>query len=220
MTEPSKAAVAKVLLQRHGQTFAEELEIDVEENSPSALFRLLCAALLMSARISNRIAVQATKALADQGWTTPEALGEAGWEARARALKESGYARYDERTSTMLGDTVTLLLERYQGDLRNLRTAAERDPRRAHKLLKEFKGIGDVGANIFLREVQVAWDELFPFADQRTLEQAAELGLPGDVDALVNLAGKEDFPRLVAAVIRTRLARDQEDVLAEARTID
>src|SRR4051794_28472953 len=43
----------RALLDRHGRTFADELGIDVAKNTPAALFRLLCAATLMSARISS-----------------------------------------------------------------------------------------------------------------------------------------------------------------------
>lgn len=72
----------------------------------------------------------------------------------------------------MLGDTAQLLVDKYDGDLRQLRDAAERDPKREHQLLMEFKGIGQVGGNIFLREVQTLWDEVFPVADDSLLETA------------------------------------------------
>lgn len=217
MTKDKDRAVANALLARHGRTFAEELDIDVQSNTPSAIFRLLVAALLFSARISAQLAMQAARALSDQGWTTPEKMAAASWEQRTQILNESGYARYDERTSSMLGDTAQLILDRYQGDLRNLREAAGRDPDEERRLLKEFKGIGDVGVDIFFREVQVAWEELFPFADERARQNAKDLGLPGDPNVLLEIAGKEDFPKLVAALVRVGLAGDEEQVLEEAQ---
>ncbi|HEX6384836.1 MAG TPA: hypothetical protein VF177_09215 [Anaerolineae bacterium] len=217
MSKVSKQTIAAALLERHGHTFADQLGIKVADNTPSALFRLLCAALLFSARIRWHIALKAAQALADKGWTTAAKMASSTWEERARTLNEAGYARYDERTSTMLGDTAQMLLDRYDGDLRNLRDEASRDPENERKRLKAFKGIGDVGADIFFREVQVAWDELFPFADERALETAQELGLPGDAAALVQLVGDKDFPRLVAALIRVRLEDDVDELLAEAR---
>ena len=45
----------------------------------------------------------------------------ATWQQRVNALGRGGYRRYDERTSTMLGDGAALLLDRYAGDLRRLR---------------------------------------------------------------------------------------------------
>lgn len=62
---------------------------------------------------------------------------------RVKTLNESGYARYDERTSSMLGDTCETLLDRHGGDLRNLREGAERGPRQERELLKDLAGKKD-----------------------------------------------------------------------------
>lgn len=217
MAKPSEREIVRVLIERHGRTFAQELGIPVENNTPSPLFRLLCASLLFSARIGAQIAAKAAEALAERGWTTPEKMADSTWEERAGTLNEAGYARYDERTSTMLGDSAQQLLDRYGGDLRKLREEAGREPERERELLKEFKGIGDVGADIFFREAQVAWGELFPFADRRALEGARKLELGDDTGALVGLVGEEDFPRFVAALVRVRLEGDHDEVLEEAR---
>src|SRR5919109_4277130 len=168
----SQQATVRALLDRHGRTYAEELKIDVAKGTPSALFRLLCAAMLMSARIGSPIAVEAARNLVRRGWRSPKKLAESTWEQRGKALNEAGYTRYQERTATMLGDLTEHLLARYDGDLRKLRDEAGRDPKAERRLLKEFKGLGDVGVDIFFREGQVAWGELVPFADRRALEAA------------------------------------------------
>ncbi|MDX6752272.1 hypothetical protein SH611_20905 [Geminicoccaceae bacterium 1502E] len=211
-----RKAVVRVLLERHGRPYAEELGIDLARNTPSPLFRWLVASLLLSARISGRIALAAAAALSRAGWRTPRRMAEAGWEARVRVLNRSGYARYDESTSRMLGDSCALLLDRYGGDLRRLREAAGRDPARERELLKEFKGIGEVGADIFFREIQPCWEEHFPFADKRALGAAAVLGLGDDAAALAGLVPRKDFPRLVTALVRTDLEGDAKDVLEAA----
>lgn len=218
MAKPTQKDIMEALLERHGRTFASELGIDVERNTPSPLFRLLCASLLFSTRISADIAVSAGGALADSGWTTAEKMADSTWEERVKTLNEAGYARYDERTSTMLGDTAETLLELYNGDLRNLREEAERDPGQERRLLKEFKGIGDVGVDIFFREVQVAWEELFPFADKKALQGAQKLGLNDEAGALARLSGDEAFSKLVAALVRVQLEGDQDEVLAQAKS--
>jgi len=205
------------LLDRHGQTFADELGIDVAKNTPAELFRLLCASTLMSARIGSQIAVEAARNLAKRGWRSPQKLAESTWEQRVNALNEAGYARYQERTATMLGDVTEHLLERYGGDLRKLRAEAEREPTAERKLLKEFKGLGDVGVDIFFREVQVAWDELHPFADRRALDAAGRLKLPKDAGKLAALVGQKDYPRLVAALVRVELDDDFDAVRETAR---
>lgn len=206
----------RALLDRHGRTYAEQLGIDAAKGTPSPLFRLLCAAMLMSARIDAEIAVDAARNLAKRGWRSPAKLAESTWEQRVKALNEAGYARYQERTATMLGELADHLLERWGGDLRKLRDAADRDPKTERKLLKEFKGMGDVGVDIFFREVQAAWDELAPFADRRALDAARRLKLPGDPDKLARLASKRDFPRLVAALVRTELDDDYNEIRAAA----
>ncbi len=203
--------LVKRLLDGQGRTYAQELGIRLERGTPSPLFRWLCASLLLSARIRADMALEAARALAREGWRTPQALARTSWEERTRVLNKAGYARYDESTSRMLGDTTALLIERYEGDLRKLRAAARHDPEEERRLLKDFKGIGDVGVDIFFREVQVAWDELFPFADRRALARAGKLGLPDRAGALAKLVPRDDFPRLVAALVRVDLGASLEE---------
>jgi hypothetical protein len=59
---------------------------------------------------------------------------------------------------------------------------------------------------------------LQPFADQRTLKAAGELGLPEDPKALARAAGTNQLPRLGAPLVRMTLAADADAVLAEAET--
>ena len=202
MTGQTQKDIAAELMERHGPSLAGELGLDLAGNTPSALFRFLCASLLLSARISSDIAMRAADALAEAGWTTPAKLADSTWRERADVLNEAGYARFDEKTSTMLGDLADKLLDEYGGDLRSLRQAAGRDPAEERRLLKDFKGIGDLGADIFCREVQVAWEELYPFADARALAAAAGLGLPEKAEDLAALVARDAFPRLLAAVMR------------------
>jgi hypothetical protein len=136
------------------------------------------------------------------------------WAQRVEALDEGGYVRYDERTATTLDQDARMVLEKYRGDLRRLREDAGRDPQSERTLLKEFKGIGDVGADIFLRDVQAAWPELFPFADERVLASAEKLGLPRNAKELAALVrGRRAFARLVAALVWVELERRHEEVL-------
>ena len=208
------------LLDRYGQTYAAELGIDIEKNTPSPLFMLLCASLLYSARIRADAATQALKALFAEGWTTPQKMADTTWEQRVKVLNANGYARYDESTSRMLGDTVDLLLSEYDGDLRKLREAAERKPSKERRLLKGFTGIGDVGVNIFFREAQLAWPELYPFADKAALTAAKRLGLGETTESLAGMVDREDFPRLVAALVRVHLAKAYDDIAAVAAPQD
>ncbi len=212
----ARAKVVDALLKDHGRTYCEELGIDIQKGTPSPLFRWLVAALLFSARIGAGQALKAARALSDAGWTTPDKMAAATWEERVNVLNRAGYARYDESTSRMLGETAAHLMERWHGDLRRLRDEAGRDPGEERKFLKEFKGMGDVGVDIFMREAQAVWDEIYPFADRKARHAAAALDLPEDAEGLSKLVSREDFPRLVAALVRTELAHDHDAVLRHA----
>jgi hypothetical protein len=213
---PGIGRVLEVLLERYGRTFADELSIDIARGRPTALFRLLCACLLFAARIRAGTALRAARILSERGWGTPRALAASGWQERVQALDDAGYARYDERTATKLGNLAELVETRWRGDLRNLRDAAGRDPARERALLKEFPGIGDVAVDIFFREVQLAWRELFPFADARSLATARRIGLPDSPVTLAALVREEDYPRLVDGLVRLGLAREEQALLEAA----
>ena len=86
----------RCLLEGYGQTFAEELGIKMRPASPSALFRLLCFALLASARIRHEQALSAARALTESDWSMPEAMAKATWEQRVKVLNTHGYSRYDD----------------------------------------------------------------------------------------------------------------------------
>lgn len=216
MAQPSKKDVVRHLLDKHGRTYCDELGIDIGKNTPSPLFRWLVASLLFSTRIGAGQAVKAAGALSDAGWTTPEKMAEATWKQRVDVLNKHGYARYDESTSRMLEDTSRHLLDKYDGDLRRLREQADGDEKHAVSLLTEFKGIGETGAHIFLREAQTAWDEFYPFADKRALKAAGKIGLDTDAKALSKLVPRKDFPRLVTGLLRADLAGDLETIADEA----
>jgi hypothetical protein len=49
----------ETLLERHGRTYCDELEIPIEQGTPSPLFRWLVASILFSARISADTSVAA-----------------------------------------------------------------------------------------------------------------------------------------------------------------
>jgi endonuclease III len=209
--------VVQALLMCHGRTFAAEAGIRLRRNTPAPLFQLLCLSLLVSARISASVAVSASRALTSAGWTTPRAMAASSWEERTRVLNRSGYARYDESTSRYLAATAERVLDEYGGDLRRLRSSVGGDRSSAVEHLRGFTGIGQVGSEVFLREVQLAWPEFVPFTDDRSLDSARRLGLPAEPTALRRLVDDDAaFTQLVAALVRAGLAHDHDAILAEA----
>jgi endonuclease III len=197
-----KKSVADELVRDHGQTFAEECGIELREGTAPPFWQLLCASVLYSARISAAIATRAARRLREAGLDTPERMRDSSREERVRLLDEAGYARYDERTAITLGDLAARVSDDYRGDLHRLREEAGRDPDAERSLLKQSKGVGDVGVDIFFREAQVAWDELRPFADRRALQAAESRQLGSTAKELERLVGPQTLPRLVAALVR------------------
>ncbi|MGQ4511220.1 endonuclease [Streptomyces sp. DW26H14] len=200
------------LLDTYGRTYTDEAGIRLRD-TPQPLYRLLVLSLLLSARISSGIAVSTARALADAGLRTPRAMTDATWQQRVDALGRGGYRRYDERTATQLGEGADLLLERYNGDLRRLRAKADGDPDELRGLLREVPGIGPVGADIFLREVQDIWPEAAPYLDGKARQGARKVGLPDDPKRLSRLAGND--PALFAAAL-VRVSLDRHAELATA----
>jgi hypothetical protein len=213
----SDDAVVQALLDRHGQTYADELGLDLRKGTRSALFGLLLFAVLSSARIRSTNATNGAKALISQGWSRPGTLAKTSWDDRRRVLNENGYARYDERTASMLGDLVEQVQDRCGGDLRRLRKEADGDVKQIKAALQDFKGLGPVGVDIFLREAQVCWPELRPYVDKRAKAAAKALGLPSKPGDLAALVDDDDVARLVAALVRTVLDKDAAEVKQDAR---
>ena len=117
----------------------------------------------------------------------------------------------------MLGDLVDEVQERWGGDLRRMRKDADGDVKALKQLLTEHKGLGPVGADIFLREVQACWQEVRPYVDKRAKQAARSLGLPAKPDDLAALIKDDDVARLVAALVRSSLEKDEDEVKKAAR---
>ncbi|MEV7443131.1 endonuclease [Streptomyces sp. NPDC091204] len=201
----TQRATVEELLAEHGRTHAEEAGIRMG-NTPMPLYQLLTLCLLFSVRIKADIAVAAAREVYAAGWRTPRAMAASSWQDRVDALGRAHYRRYDEGTATALGESAELVLDRYGGDLRELRSAAHEDPGRIRELLQEVPRIGPVGADIFCRESQGVWPELCPAFDVRARRAAAALGLPRTPERLARLVGSEDLPRLAAALVRAGLS--------------
>lgn len=202
------------LLARHGRPFWAEAGIRLRRGTPAPLFQLLVLCLLSSARISAALAMRGTTALFEHGLTTPAKVLDSTSERRTRILNRAGYARYDESTSRYLAATAELLGRRWHGDLRELRVEADGDADVASELLQTFTGIGPAGAAMFLREVQEVWGEFDGYVDEPTRRAADRLGLPTSSRALRDLVGsRNEFVRLVAALVRSGMAHDEHDLL-------
>lgn len=207
----SNNGVVDELLKNYGQTYADEAGIKLRD-TPAPLFQLLVLSLMLSARISADKAVSATASLFKSGLTTAEKMAGASWQERVDAITWSGYKRYDERTATSLGKTAEMVLDEYDGDLRKLHEAGHHDVGELQTRLQKFNGIGKVGANIFLREAQTVWDDVYPFADDVILKTAGKLSLPTDAEKLSKVCGRKDLAPLTAALMRVKLNKKESEI--------
>lgn len=186
------------LIKTYGTLYSEALGIDLKSRAEQELFKWFLASILFGKRISEKIAIKTYNELAKNGVTTPDRILETGWDGLVRILDDGGYVRYDFSTATTLLDIAKTLKERYRG-LSELYEAAA-DARDLERRLQEFKGIGPVTTNIFLRELRVAWPKSDVAVSPLVKEVAGKLG----IDLLKYEKHTEEFMRLECALFKVR----------------
>ena len=184
-----------------------------EKPTAETLLAHLFNAMLTSARISHQLASKSVKCMIEAGYHDIQRLESSSWEERTEVLTKGGYTRYREKTATGLGDLVNFLTSKYDGDLNKLREAGKDDPDTIRSLVKEIKGFGEVGVNIFSDTVQSIWPCMAPYVDPRSFETAESLGIGSDVKAMWKGVGED--PRKMAtlcqALTSVRLDKKQEE---------
>ncbi|MFV8315455.1 endonuclease [Mycobacterium sp. 23] len=194
------------LLKLAGTTYAEQAGIRLADK-PMPLFQLLVLCMLASKPIDAAIATSAAQELFKAGLRTPKAVLAADRRTMIDAFGRAHYVRYDESSATRLTDIAEHVRDDFGGDLRRIAGRCGHDPQRAARMLKEFKGIGDTGADIFLREVQDVWTWVRPHFDDRATAAARTLRLPTDPAKLSAFAPRTNA-RLAAALVRASLDDD------------
>jgi endonuclease III len=174
--------------------YSEGLHINLSQ--PYGRFQWFLASILFGARISEKIACKTYRAFQEARIDTPEKILSAGWDELVRILDAGGYVRYDFSTATKLINIMRTLGERY-GCLEELYKKSS-DTKDLENRLKEFKGIGPVTAQIFLREMRGVWD-INPNVSNKALEMAEWLGMD-----LKEFSGKK-LSRVETALIKLYL---------------
>lgn len=155
------------------QSYSEELGLDLTK--PGDRFKWFLASILFAKRISAEIAKRTYRRFEEEGLTTPEKILEAGWDRLVEVLDSGGYVRYDFSTASNLLEIMRELMEQY-GNLEVLHGRSG-GPRDLERRLQEFKGIGPVGTNIFLRELRGVWEKASPKPSKMAIEAARRLDL-------------------------------------------
>jgi endonuclease III len=198
MDEPKQ--VVRRLLKVAGTTYAAEAGVRISDK-PMPLFQLLVLCMLASKPIDAAIAMRAGHELFSDGLRTPKAVLDSDRRTMIEAFGRAHYVRYDESSATRLTEIAQLVVDEYSGDLREIARRSDDDIDAAKRMLKKFKGIGDTGADIYLREVQDVWPWVRPYFDKRAARAAKALGLPSDPTTLGALAPRANA-RLAAALVR------------------
>lgn len=198
--------LAQRLLEVAGTTYAAQAGIKLTDK-PMPLFQLLVLCMLASKPIDATIAMAAARELFKAGLRTPKAVLASDRQTVIDAFGRAHYVRYDESSATRLTDMSQRVRDEYAGDLRQLAERSGRDAAVAKRMLKGFKGIGDTGADIFLREAQDVWTWVRPYFDDRATATARQLGLPSQPAELGALAPRRNAT-LAAALVRASLDDD------------
>lgn len=210
MDEPKH--VVRRLLNVAGTTYAAEAGVRISDK-PMPLFQLLVLCMLASKPIDAAIAMRAGHELFSDGLRTPKAVLDSDRRTMIDAFGRAHYVRYDESSATRLTEIAQLVVDEYSGDLREIARRSDDDIDAAKRMLKKFKGIGDTGADIYLREVQDVWPWVRPYFDKRATRTARKLGLPTDPKKLGALAPRANA-RLAAALVRASLDDEMRQQVA------
>lgn len=168
-----KQALSKLL------SYSQELGLDLSK--PEDRFKWFLASVLFAKRISAEIAKETYLYFEQEELTSPNAILKAGWDRLVEVLDSGGYTRYDFSTATNLLGIAKTLKEKY-GDLERLH-AESCSAKDLESRLQEFKGVGPVGINIFLRELRGIWDKAKPRSSPMAIATAHKIGLnPIDVE--------------------------------------
>ena len=181
----AKAALKKL------PTYSEELELDLTK--PDDRFEWFFASFFFAKRISAETAKETFRSFEQEELTSTSAILEAGWDRLVEVLDAGGYTRYDFSAATYLLGIMKKLEEEYEGSLENLH-AKSSSPGDLERRLEEFKGVGPVGVNIFLRELRGIWDKAKPKPSPIAIATAKKIGLD-----------KQDVERFESQLVRWNL---------------
>jgi hypothetical protein len=151
-------------------------EFGLDLHKPEDRFKWFLASVLFAKRISAETAKETYRQFEQEELTSPDAILEAGWDQLVDLLDSGGYTRYDFSTATNFLAIAKSLKEKY-GDLECLHAQAI-GPADLEKRLQEFRGVGPVGINIFLRELRGIWEKAKPKPTSAAVAKAKQIGLP------------------------------------------
>ncbi|KAJ5746185.1 hypothetical protein N7520_011367 [Penicillium odoratum] len=191
-----------------GTTIGNQSRLDA---SPDTVLAMVLDSMVKARPISHSLTQKTVKHLLDEGYHHIDILATTTWEERTNTLREGGYNRYREQCATYMGGLSDIVSIKYDGDLKNLLETAHEDREEVRGLMMEFKGIGDLGLELFFNNVQSVWPSIAPFLDSRSLQTAEEIGIGRDLDAIYGALGQEPekMSLLANGLSKVRLEKKQ-----------
>jgi len=173
----NKHKFIQALLKKLGGKFSTALGISLKDSDSEEVFKWFLASILFGTRISEKIAVNTYKEFEKRKALSLDTILKTGWDGLVQILDGGGYVRYDFKTATKLLEIMQDLREEYNGNLNQLHKEAK-DPKDLEKKLKCLgKGIGEITANIFLRELREVWEKAEPYPSDLVVLACKKSGL-------------------------------------------
>ena len=171
-TERLEALVANL-----GDKYSEALDIDLSLARNEEVFKWFLVSVFFGAPITESAVIKTYGCFRKHKVLTPKRILATGWDGLVKILDAGSYARYDFKTADKLLLVMTNLIEKYGGSLTKLHDQAL-GSRDLEKRIKELgKGIGNVTASIFLRELRGIWSKADPYPTPMVVEAAKQLGI-------------------------------------------
>jgi hypothetical protein len=198
------------VLERAGESPTAALPTRGDETA--RLFALLVAAVVLTARGDSAATTDALGSVLGRWRSAPElaAADPADVTKSLGASVEGGEDSAVDDAASGLGDAVHALAVALRDDPVDpdrLRADAAGNPEALAARLAGLPGVGATAAEAFVREVQVRWPELSPYAGDTALRAARELGLADDTTGLAARTDGPDGLRRLAGAL-ARLERD------------
>ncbi|BDZ48059.1 hypothetical protein GCM10025867_03000 [Frondihabitans sucicola] len=130
-----------------------DLDIDLNEPTPQALYRWLLASILFGRPVQQQVSAATYRVLIERGFTSPATFAEVGRENLRRILDEGHYARIDYVMADELHDVMGGIVSDHGSVNRLVRTS--KDVAALRQALTAYKGVGAKTADIFVRQLPV-----------------------------------------------------------------
>ncbi len=166
----------KELIKIRGKPYSEVLGIKLSSKKESEIFKWFLTSILFGKPIQEGVAIKTYKEFEKEGVLTPDKILRTGWDGLVGILDAGSYVRYDFSTATKLLEICKKLKSDYGGKVSNIHKKAK-NPRDLELKLQEFKGIGPVTTNIFLRELRPYWSKADPEPSEAVKKTAKRLGI-------------------------------------------